>query len=770
MADDSRYPTLIITPPNEDYIKRPAFSRGEMKTFADVEETRAWMLDACEVMKKRLYQEAGQTGQPVGIAKLQLRENATAKSYRPRAAFTPDTCPVIGDLDKFGELAVLVTIPRLNDLSHKIRYLGKEGSAQLTSVESFELVERERRFPAHTRSALSRHLEDHGQVWLRVRTPRLHLFGQHFEGALEQRLLTAGGKEKKLYLNQGDFVVYAVNIESMEQAAEIASLQFIDRLDLMPTYVPSSSAVLDVANLRLTTNTRSNDLPIVAIVDTGIDPNSPLEPLVYAREKCVDDYCYNPSHGTAVAALAAAQKGIIGNEELIPRCRLLDITIVPNTDINVGPTDTLPEHRFLYLLEEAIQQYGNEVKQWNLSLATSTGNRPTEFSYLAMELDRLHKEYGVTFYCSPGNCEPRSQWPPDISDASWDWIAPPGDTLCGITVGSCTPEDSPDDALAPGNAPSPFSPHGPVVGGVIKPDLVEVGGNMAGDGITCFGVNTIQTNGDFLVDVGTSFSTPRVCGVGAELATCIARSGFSASNAQLLTKALLLNHASIPPVLAFGLYPPDFYGYGKPSSLENMASDPFWRSTTLLCARLYPNGEDLVIDDFPYPDGLSSNRGFAGKIWITMISDPIVDSAFKIEYARSNVEVHFGVMRQHHGKEEFFSQVKPVHSGPRTSSLLGEEHKWVPVKQYRNQTRMFCPGDRWKLRLEMTLRDKESDAIKRKQRRWGNFPVDIVLAVTIADPNRLVQVNNQVFQKWQARGYVPTQIEIIPRLRTRFSY
>jgi len=304
---------------------------------------------------------------------------------------------------------------------------------------------------------------------------------------------------------------------------------------------------------------------------------------------------------------------------------------------------------------------------------------------------------------------------------------------------------------------------------VVKPDVVEVGGNIGGDGITRIGVSTIQPDGKLLADVGTSFSTPRVCGVSAELATCITNNGINTSNSQPVAKTLLLHHASIPPVLALGLNLPDFYGYGKPASLENMAGDPFWRSTTLVCGRLYPNGEDLVIDDFPYPDGLSTDKGFEGRIWITMASEPILDSSFKVEYARSNVNVHFGVMRQNRRKEQFFSQVKYIHSGPETF-LAREQHKWSPIKQYRNQTRMFCSGDRWRLRVEMSLRDIESEAIKQRRRQWADFPVDLVLAVTIADPNQFVQVNNQMFQKWRARGYVPAQIGIVPRLRTRFSY
>ena len=77
--------------------------------------------------------------------------------------------------------------------------LGPSGSAHLTSIESFALIGLERRFPARTRSAISRHLEYHKQAWLRIRLPRLHLFGQIFQEELEQKLLMLVGNEEKPY-------------------------------------------------------------------------------------------------------------------------------------------------------------------------------------------------------------------------------------------------------------------------------------------------------------------------------------------------------------------------------------------------------------------------------------------------------------------------------------------------------------------------------------------------------------------------------------------
>ena len=762
MVDDLRYPSLIVTPHVEDY-KQQITGGGDAHIFTDVEASREGLLKACEIIRKRL-DGAGQTTQSIGIARLKLREDATAKSHRPREAFTPETCPVIGDFGESGELLVLVSPPNLDRLSQRVLSLGQKGSAHLTSIESFTLVEKEQRFPSHVRSAVSQDIERKGYSQLKIRVLNFHLFGPVFQEELEQKLLALEGVEKKPYLHQGEFAVYAVNVQHISQALDLAALQFIEQIDLMPTYESSGTAIIDIANIHLAPNRPLEDMPIVAIVDSGIDPNSPLEPLIYGRERFVPSF--DPSHGTSVAALAAAQEGIV-SDTLIPRCRLLDVTVISNKE-------ELYEHVLFRRLEEAVRAYSDTVKHWNLSLAAKTGTRSNTFSDLGMGLDNLHKTYDINFYCSPGNCRPlRNTWPPNPSISSQDWVAPPGDALCGITVGSCTPDDSPDDAMAPKGAPSPFSPRGPVAHSVVKPDLVEVGGNISSDRFTPIGVNTIRANGEYCTDVGTSFSTPRVCGTSAELAACIGQSSNNQLNPLLLSKTLLLHHATIPSTLILGanLRLSDFYGFGKPSSLEDMIGDPFWRSTSLICGRLYPDGQDIVIEDFPYPDGLFSGQHFWGHVWVTMVSEPIIDPSFKTEYARSSVDVHFGVIRQTTNRgEQFINQTKCVHTGSDSQvSLDRNEYRWSPVKKYRSKPLMQCSGDRWRLRVHMMLRDKESDAVRADPNKVREYPVDVVIAVTIEDPMRLVQVSNQMFQKWRARGNLLAQIEVANRLRARFA-
>ena len=770
MFDNLRYSALIIAPHVEDY-KLHNSGGGDVRIFGDVEVSRENLLKSCEVIKARL-DEAGQGSQSIGIARLKLREDAMAKSHRPREAFTEETCQVIGDLGEAGELLVLVSPPKLDRLLQKVRSLGQRGSAHLTSIESFTLVGTERRFPHRIRSAVSYDIEHYGQAQLKIRVPSFHLFGPLYQEELEQKLLTLAGVEETPYLHQGDFAVYAVKVQDMSQVMAIASLQFIEQLELMPTYKTSGSAVINIANLRLAINRPLDDLPIVAIVDSGIDPNSPLEPLVYSRERFVPSSYCNPSHGTSVAALAAAQEGIVG-DTFIPRCRLLDVTVIPNSDPSVGPTEKLYENVLVRRLEEAVQKY-SDVKHWNLSLATETRTRPTTFSDLGMELDRLHKLYDVTFYCSPGNYNTlRTEWPPNPNISSQDWVASPGDALCGITVGSCTSDDSPDDAMAPGGAPSPFSPRGPVAYSVVKPDVVEVGGNLARDRFTQIGVNTISRNGEYCTDIGTSFSTPRVCGTSAELAACIVRSSFNQCNPLLLSKTLLLHHASVPSTLTLGanLRLSDFYGFGKPASLEDMIGDPFWRSTSLICGQLCPDGQDIVLEDFPYPDGLCNGGQYWGQVWVTMASEPVVDPSFKTEYARSSIDVHFGVVRQANSQgEKFVSQTKCVHTGNDSQvSLDRNEYRWSPVKQYRSKPLLGCSGDRWRLRVHMTLRDKESDTVRVNPNKAREYAVDVVVAVTIADPTRSVQVSNQMFHKWRARGNYLAQIEVANRLEARFA-
>lgn len=150
MVDDPRYPIHIVRPSVDDYQRRPS-GGGNPRTFGDIKEAQEKLLQFCDVIKTDLNTTGSLT---IGIARLKLRDDALAKSHRPVETFTDETCPVIGDLNETGELLVLVSPNSLDRLSKKIRSLGRNGLAHLTSIESFTLMERERRFPSRVRLAI----------------------------------------------------------------------------------------------------------------------------------------------------------------------------------------------------------------------------------------------------------------------------------------------------------------------------------------------------------------------------------------------------------------------------------------------------------------------------------------------------------------------------------------------------------------------------------------------------------------------------------------
>jgi serine protease AprX len=113
-------------------------------------------------------------------------------------------------------------------------------------------------------------------------------------------------------------------------------------------------------------------------------------------------------------------------------------------------------------------------------------------------------------------------WPVPKEQELDDYVSAPGDAVCGITAGSCAPRDTPHNAVVPALAPAPYSARGPVAAGVHKPDVTIEEGNLLPNG-TQIGLPTMRPNGDIRTDsVGTSFATPVVASIGAELRSCLA--------------------------------------------------------------------------------------------------------------------------------------------------------------------------------------------------------------------------------------------------------
>lgn len=69
----------------------------------------------------------------------------------------------------------------------------------------------------------------------------------------------------------------------------------------------------------------------------------------------------------------------------------------------------------------------------------------------------------------------------------------------------------------------------------------------------------------------------------------------------------------------------------------------------------------------------------------------------------------------------------------------------------------------------MNLREQEMDRLHRFPNERSQYCVDFVVAITLLDPHHLVQVSNQIAQKWRARGNMLHQITTQQRIRSQLN-
>src|SRR5208282_32285 len=153
----------------------------------------------------------------------------------------------------------------------------------------------------------------------------------------------------------------------------------------------------------------------------------------------------------------------------------------------------------------------------------------------------LQDEYGVTFVIAAGNYRtpPFRGWPPDdLGDA--DRVCAPADSVRAVVVGSLAHREHSSSRVKAGQ-PSPFSRRGPGPLYLPKPELSHLGGNCsASGGSSQIGVLSLDGRGNVAEDVGTSFATPLVSSLVANVSHRLLGGG-----SRLLCRALLVHSAAL---------------------------------------------------------------------------------------------------------------------------------------------------------------------------------------------------------------------------------
>jgi subtilisin family serine protease len=259
-------------------------------------------------------------------------------------------------------------------------------------------------------------------------------------------------------------------------------------------------------------------LPILCVLDTGINRDHKLiKPYVVGTYDFIsrsDGPCSDDEgHGSKVAGLAIYGGDVTSGS---PVSRVIAVKLMAG--------DTFGGD-ILKAIQDTVQKFKNQTKIFNLSFGTQ-GPEPG----LSRALDYYAFTEGVLFVVSAGNISP-DQIIDDVGNGNGypgylleHWVYFPGDCYNVLTVGSYATKDS---NFVQQQRPSPFTRTCPPRD-FAKPEVLASGGNMnlerQGGRITGFNaigcgvISTARVDDSLVEDVGTSFSSPTVASVVAEIA------------------------------------------------------------------------------------------------------------------------------------------------------------------------------------------------------------------------------------------------------------
>ncbi len=524
--------------------------------------------------------------------------------------------------------------------------------------------------------------------------------------------------------------------------------------------------------------------PVVGVLDSGIKKNAYLAPwLLDESEAYYGDELQDKSHGSMVASVLEYSDEINGTDYAsVEGVMMFEAVIAPDLRKEaIYPEDLLDNVR------DAIERH-KSIKIWTMSAGTSEESTPDSFSEYGMALDNIADENGVLIIKSAGNSSAF------MRNVQPERIAKMADSVRSLVVGSIAGEKSTYD-LAEIDMPSPFTRRGPGPVYIIKPDLVAYGGNagIRPDGkLTTTGVKVFDGDGRPTRAPGTSFSTPWIARIAAELEFLL-----DGDFDPLLIKALMIHSASYPAGERMKMDDKKkFMGFGMPSGTRDILYNSENEITLILRDKL-PKGSFIDILDFPFSQSMIGDDGmYHGQIILTMVSSPILRPSEGPEYCQSDIKVAFGtmegikerdtskrnirnpygaddaanVMRDDLYKKQFFDVLEEETFG-RERTLLRLGQKFHPIKKYAidldemtdaNKKKYLTGNRQWYMKVETLFRD----AVEREAKSTGEvLEQDFCILLTIRDPSGKAPVYTEITQQLQEKNFVYSNVRLKNEVR-----
>ena len=330
-----------------------------------------------------------------------------------------------------------------------------------------------------------------------------------------------------------------------------------------------------------------SNAPKVCVIDSGIQESHRLLDLAIdiassksyvPNDNSTADYVPNGGHGTKVAGVILYPKSIPKSGIYNLPCWIQNARVLnKNNELN-RRNSYLPK-----LMEDIISDF-LPTKIYNLSIASRSPCRIKHMTSWAASIDKLTYENDVLFIIATGNLSKEvvkshlnllSQYPDFLLEKS-SRISNPSQSSFALTVGSVCLEEYKtvdENSFGEKESPSAFTKSGLGLWGMIKPDVVEYGGDFVVQHIvnthliktkkeTSIEVVQSTINGHKSIgnDIGTSFATPKVSHIAAILQSILPK------DSALLYRNLIVQSARLPKELFKNptLNNLRLYGYGIP--------------------------------------------------------------------------------------------------------------------------------------------------------------------------------------------------------------
>lgn len=715
------------------------------------------------------------------VMTIKLNSEATAKWVREdiAALFNLNQINIIGVLDegriivKFNDLtemsAILnriqaTAIPASNQKS-------KMAVASIDSMDDFEVV-------------IDDSIKEANVI-------KIKLFDYHDKSLNDvlHKSFVSFCKQNNIDITEAGYIsqpsIYRGNQVTVDSLSVLKQFEGIREISAMPAFECEESQIKFAEDIPVKLPQDNVNYPIVGVLDDGIANIRHLSPWLLSdrtRTHLTEDEI-SKQHGTPVASI------IVYGDVLEPHsntgaegCMLIDFPIKDKTTYQY-------EDEILLNVREAIAS-NPDVKVWNMCIGSSSTAKIDSFSDYAVELDRIQDEYDVLICKSVGNCDNYK------INAPVSRISESADSVRSLVVGSIAQAKHEFD-FAETNHPSPFSRIGPGPAQLVKPDLVHYGGNAGIDEDgheTRTPILALAANGQVEGFVGTSFSTPRVTSIAADLTNKLGD-----RYNPLLVKALMIHSAQYPTGVALDHADKlKYMGFGLPSNANLMLhNDPY--EITLIMQDNLPKGHFIEILDFPFPRTFVDEQGyFKGCITVTLVTDAILDATQGAEYCQSNINVYLGTYDEKTERDISNPRIKnPIGAserrnllnstlyskkayndltGPFSSErlLVSYEDYFQPVKKWSINLAEMKPTPKsdylnsnrnWYLKLEGLFRQ----FIESKSARNYEAPnQDFCLIITIKDPDKRHPVYDEVTQQLNINGFFHDDVLVSENINVNF--